>query len=266
MAQFINEREEEPTTDFVEEAEEQPTQDEVPEEPPVQEQEEDDLPEKYKGKSTKDIIRMHEEAEKLIGRQSQEVGELRRTVDDFIQSQTVEKQARTVLDDFKEEDFFENPKETIEKLIANHPALQQSAKTSEELKKQTTLATLKAQHPDYTDIVQDQEFLQWCGNSKIRTRLLKDANDKYDYDSADELFTLWKERKAVTKDALKVEKEQRKKQIKSASSGSAQGSGEPRPRKVYRRADIIELMRKDPSRYAELAPDIRRAYAEGRVK
>lgn len=263
MAQFINEREEE-TTDFIEEAEEQPTQEEVMEEEPVQQEE--DIPEKYQGKSTKDIIRMHEEAEKLIGRQSQEVGELRRTVDDFIQSQTVEKQARTVLDDFKEEDFFENPKESIAKLIENHPALKQSLQTSEELKKQTTLASLKAAHPDYGQITQDPEFLNWCGNSKVRTRLLKDANDKYDFDAADELFSLWKERKAVASDALKVEKDQRKKQIKSASSGSAQGSGEPRPRKVYRRADIIELMRKDPSRYRELASDIRQAYAEGRVK
>ena len=34
-----------------------------------------DLPEKYRGKSLDDIIRMHQEAEKLIGKQAQEVGE-----------------------------------------------------------------------------------------------------------------------------------------------------------------------------------------------
>jgi len=49
---------------------------------------EDDLPEKYKGKSVKDIIAMHQEAEKLIGKQGSEVGELRRVVDDFIKTQT----------------------------------------------------------------------------------------------------------------------------------------------------------------------------------
>jgi len=35
---------------------------------------------------------------------------------------------------------------------------------------------------------------------------------------------------------------------------------------VYRRADIIQLMQKDPERYRALMPEIRQAYAEGRVK
>ena len=38
---------------------------ETPEPPKV----EDDVPEKYKGKSPAEIIKMHQEAEKLIGRQ-----------------------------------------------------------------------------------------------------------------------------------------------------------------------------------------------------
>lgn len=269
MAQFINEREEDQVTEeFVEEAEEQPEAN--PEEATAEEEQEqpqdEDIPDKYRGKSPSEIIRMHQEAEKLLGRQSQEVGELRRTVDDFIQSQTVEKQAQTVLEDFNEEDFFENPKTAIEKLINNHPALKQSQETSKELKKQTTIAALKASHPDFVNIVQDQGFLDWVGKSKVRTRMLSEANDNYDFDSADELLSTWKERQDMVKDTLKVEKTQRKQSVKSASSGSAQGSAEPRPRKVYRRADIIELMRKDPDRYAQLASDIRRAYAEGRVK
>ena len=35
------------------------------------------IPEKYKGKSLEDIVKMHQEAEKLIGKQAQEVGEVR---------------------------------------------------------------------------------------------------------------------------------------------------------------------------------------------
>ena len=41
----------------------------------------DDIPDKYKNKSTAEIVRMHQEAEKLLGRQSSEVGELRSVVD-----------------------------------------------------------------------------------------------------------------------------------------------------------------------------------------
>src|SRR5512137_200187 len=49
---------------------------------------EDDIPEKYRNKSVKDIIAMHQEAEKFIGKQGGEVGDLRKVVDDFIKTQT----------------------------------------------------------------------------------------------------------------------------------------------------------------------------------
>jgi hypothetical protein len=44
-------------------------------EPVAQETPEEEIPEKYQGKSVTDIVRMHQEAEKLLGRQSSEVGE-----------------------------------------------------------------------------------------------------------------------------------------------------------------------------------------------
>ena len=37
-----------------------------------------ELPEKYREKSLDEIVRMHQEAEKLIGKQAQEVGEVRK--------------------------------------------------------------------------------------------------------------------------------------------------------------------------------------------
>ena len=59
----------------------------IKEDPVVQEEtapkEEDDLPEKYKGKSAKEIAEMHQQAERLIGKQGSEVGELRKVVDDL---------------------------------------------------------------------------------------------------------------------------------------------------------------------------------------
>jgi len=58
----------------------------------TQEQVDDSVPEKYRGKSAKEIAQMHMEAEKLIGRQGSEVGELRRVVDDFIKTQALSKQ------------------------------------------------------------------------------------------------------------------------------------------------------------------------------
>ena len=58
----------------------------------------------------------------------------------------------------------------------------------------------------------------------------------------------------------------RKQAIKSASTGSARGSSEASPKKIYRRQDIIRLMKNDPDRYASLSEEILQAYKEKRVR
>jgi len=92
------------------------------------------------------------------------------------------------------------------------------------------------------------------------------ADQQYDADSADELFSLWKERKTVAQQTAKVEKQARKQTLKAANTGNARGSAEGSRKKVYRRADIIKLMKNDPDRYQALSDEIMAAYAEGRVK
>ena len=272
MATFIDEREDEVQLDegeelqnFEEAAEAEETEEVEAE--ASEESEEDSLPEKYKNKSVTDIIAMHQNAEQLLGKQGQEVGELRKIVDDFIKSQTVNQNtAHSADEEFDESDFFVNPKDAVSKLLENHPSIKQSQELAVQLKQQETIAKLKAAHPDFIDIAQDQKFLDWVGKSKVRTRLLKEADQGYDFDSADELLTLWKERQETVNSTIAADKASRKDQVKAASAGTSTGSGEKASRKIYRRADIIELMRKDPQRYEALMPEIRAAYAEGRVK
>jgi hypothetical protein len=43
------------------------------------------------------------------------------------------------------------------------------------------------------------------------------------------------------------------------------GTGES-SKKIYRRADLIQLKLRDPDRYEQLQPEIMAAYAEGRVR
>ena len=45
-----------------------------------------EIPDKYRNKSLDDVIKMHQEAEKLIGRQAQEVGEIRKLTDELIKT------------------------------------------------------------------------------------------------------------------------------------------------------------------------------------
>ena len=234
-------------------------------EEPVVEQEaspEDDIPDKYKGKSTADIVRMHQEAEKLLGRQSSEVGELRSVVDSYIQTQL-----DTPTQEPEEEiDFFSDPDKAVAKAIQNHPSIKAAEAQTQQYKQTTALSQLSNRHPDMQDIVTDPKFAEWIKGSKIRTQLFVQADQSYDHEAADELFTNWKERQGAISQTVATEKTERKKAVKNASNGGATGSGEASSLKVYRRSDIIKLMKDDPDRYMALSDEITQAYAQGRVR
>ena len=238
------------------EAQPEPTPDPIPE---------DDIPEKYKGKSTAEIVRMHQEAEKLLGKQSGEVGELRSVVDSYIQTQldTTTPTQETEDDDI---DFFSEPEKAMERAIANHPSIKKAEETTLQNKRASALSQLNQRHPDMKEVIADSKFVDWIKSSKIRTQLFAQADRSYDYEAADELLTNWKERQGVVTQTLAAEKAGRKEAIKSASTGSTKGNGQQQSRKIYRRSDIIKLMQTDPERYLALSDEITQAYAEKRVR
>ena len=226
-------------------------------------QQEDDIPEKYQGKSTAEIVRMHQEAEKLLGRQSSEVGELRSVVDSYIQTQL---DTTTKQEPEEEVDFFSDPDKAVEIAIKNHPSIKAAEAQTQQYKQTTALNHLQQRHPDMQEILKDSKFADWIKGSKIRTQLFVQADQGYDHEAADELFTTWKERQQIVGQTVATEKAERKKAVKNASAGGATGSGEASSRKVYRRSDIIKLMKDDPERYLSLSDEITAAYNEGRVR
>ena len=261
MATLIDERQE----DEVETNEEEVVS-QINEEPQVEETpQEDDIPNKYKGKSTAEIVRMHQEAEKLLGRQSSEVGELRSVVDNYIQTQ-LDTNTPATQEPEEDIDFFSDPDKAVERAIKNHPSIKAAEAQTQQYKQQTAQSHLQQRHPDMQEILQDGKFVEWIKGSKIRTQLFAQADTQYDYEAADELFTTWKERQQVVGQTVANEKASRKTAVKNASAGNAKGSGEAASRKVYRRSDIIKLMQTDPDRYLSLSDEIMQAYQEGRVR
>jgi len=263
-AQLVDERsEEEVNGDNVDTLEAPEDTTESPEEEVAQE--EPSLPEKYQNKSLQEVVQMHQEAEKLLGKQSSEVGELRGVVDDYIQTQ-LKQQAPVQQQEEDDTDFFVDPQAAVNRAIENHPKIQEANQVTQRYRKETALAELSKKHPEMDSILKDANFAEWIKSSKIRTQLFVQADQQYDYDAADELFSLWKERASVAQQTVEVEKQARKQQVKSASTGNARGTGQTQRKKQYRRADIIKLMKTDPERYAALSEEIFQAYAEGRVK
>ena len=223
----------------------------------------DNTPAKYVGKSQAELIAMHQEAERFAGKQSSEVGDLRRSVDQLIQAQLKPVAAPAV-----EEapiDLFEDPDRYMDHKIRNHPDIVAVRDATANAKKQTASQALHAKHPDMGTLLQDEAFLVWVGGSNIRTRLFQSANKDYDFDAADELFSNWKERQGIKAQTLEVEKRERKQQVAAANTGNAPASQAGSRKKMYRRSDIIRLMNDDPDRYLSLSNELMAAYAEGRV-
>ena len=232
-----------------------------------QPQEVSNIPEKYRGKSVEDLVQMHQELEKFSGKQSTEVGELRKVVDDYIQTQlSIQQAPQKQQQEYDDVDFFVDPQNAVNRAIDNHPKIREAEAYTKQARQQATLAQLKSKHPDMESILQDAKFAEWIKGSKVRTQLFVQADQQYDYDAANELFSLWKERSQVVQQTAQAEREARKSSVKTASTGNARGTAEGSRRKVYRRADIIKLMRTDPERYQSMSDELLKAYAEGRVR
>jgi len=222
------------------------------------------IPDKYKDKSLEDIVRMHQEAEKLLGKQSSEVGDLRKSVDDLLKAKLNEDANSPKKEEELELDFYEDPKGSVSKAVENSDTIIQMKEMLAKQQQQVVLKQIADKHPDYEEVIKNENFVNWIKSSAVRTELFQRA-DKYDYNAADELLSNWKEIKGVVEKTESLNEKDRKLQVKAASTGG-KGSGEPMSRKIYRRSEIVNLMINDPQRYQANVDVFDKAYAEGRVK
>jgi len=223
-----------------------------------------ELPEKYRAKSLEEVVRMHQEAERLIGKQAQEVGEVRKLADELIK-QNLSGTLQPIKEEDPEVDFFENPQKAVQGQIDRHPDVLAARQAGMDFRRMQIQQKLTQEHPDYSQVVNDSEFQNWVKSSPIRLGLYARADGEFDYDSANELLSTYKELRGVkAQQSEKASDAARTKSMKAAQVDVG-GSGESSKR-VYRRADLIRLKMTDPSRYEALNDEILAAYAEGRVR
>jgi hypothetical protein len=222
---------------------------------------EEKLPAEFEGKSAIDIAKQALYFRREMGRQANELGELRKLTDEFLKSQIAKPKEE---EQSKEVDFFENPQEAIRRAVEANPDVQQAKQISLQTHREQAKSKLAQLHPDFTQVVQDGEFMDWVKASKVRQKLFMEA-EAYDVDSADELLGTFKALRSVKqKTESDTEVKARRYAVASASVDTG-GSGES-SRKIYRRADLIQLKLRDPRGYDSRAEEISRAYAEGRVR
>ena len=239
----------------------------IEEEPSVVEAEptEDTPASKYSDKSHEEMVAILEERERHIGQQSNELGNMRQTFEAMARTQSVPAQPEP--EPVEEADFFVDPQKAVDSRIDNHPALKQAQDMAQKLAYAQGLATLQQRHPDLKEVVGSNEFGQWVKSSPSRLRRYQYADQSGDIDEADDLIATYKQLNKTVATAKAAEKTAQKKAVRAAAVGGPRGNADAASSKrVYRRADIRQLMQTNPQRYEDLQPEIMAAYAEGRVR
>jgi len=228
-----------------------------------------EIPEKYAGKSMQEVIEMHQQSEKLMSKQSNEVGEQRKLIQSLIEAKNKATEAAPPEEPFHQEDnFFNDPVKAVNQAIENHPDVIKAREERMGNMQKHNLDALDKAYPDWQKTVQDSAFQKFIGDSEARTEMFRKADTEYRSDLAIELFDWYsstamseKTQEAKAEEKTKIQQNLKKTSSETRSSGDSVGG-----KKIYRRTDLINLQVTDPNRYASLADEIHSAYAEGRVK
>ena len=226
-------------------------------------------PEKYAGKTLEDVIGMHQNAEKVLGKQGQEVGQQRQLIQQLMEQSQASQATEPTEDAVSFEDsFYDDPAKAVNSAIENHPEIIKAREGNAKSAQNANLSQLEATHPDFMDIVGDNDFQKWVGESGIRTELFRKADANYDFNAANELLGTWKQISMIgkTQEVKAQQKKSRQKALRQTSSETRSAGDSVGGKKIYRRTDLINLQISDPGKYADLSDEITQAYQEGRVK
>jgi len=224
------------------------------------------LPDKFKGKSTEDIVNSYTQLEQEFGRRNNEVGELRKLTDELLNLQLSENKEKDEPDyELNVDNLLDNPQEAISKAVENHPKFKQFEEAQRTASVSQAKASFQEKHPDWQNLVSSEDFVSWIKESPVRTNMYQEADKNFDFAVGDELFTTYKAlRGQANNDATEEKSDNARQALKKASV--ERGSGQSTTKKVYRRTDLINLKLSNPAKYAAMEPEIMKAYAEKRVR
>jgi hypothetical protein len=227
---------------------------------------EDEIPEEFRGLSQGELARKLKHSYREMGKQANELGEIRKLADELIKSQL---QPKKEPEQPKEVDFFENPQEAIKRAVETNPTVLEARQYAIRAQQEQAKQKLHQMHPDLNQVIGSSDFANWVSASPVRKQLLVNADQGYDLNAAHELISTYKELRGVKqqqqqRQASDAEISARNQALKSASVDTG-GSGET-TKKIYRRADLIRLNMTDRAKYESMQDEIMQAYAEGRVR
>lgn len=219
------------------------------------------VPEKFSGKSAEEIAQSYVELEKELGRKNNEVGELRRLTDQYLQQELTRHDPKKEDAPLDFDTLVEDPTKSIESVVS--PRIDEISRRIEKQEQQLRLKEFQTQHPDYLEIGGSEEFQNWAKASPYRARQLQ-AADQFDFDAASELLDTFKQQATALREAAEKGKQVKRETDLKNAGGETAGTGES-SQKVWTRIELLEL-RKDPDKWDAMQSEIIKAYQENRVK
>ena len=189
-----------------------------------------------------EIDKMKEENQHLkrvIGDQGNQIGDLRKMVETSLP---------------QEDDWDFDPQEK---------ELQGLKADIGQMKQAEALRQLEQSYPGFRELPKNQEFQDWIQDSPVRADLYRRA-DQMDFNAAQEMLSLWREREKLREEMGVQVNTQRRQALKDATmeKGSAGGTRT----KYWTRKELQDMRWQEPAKFAAQWPEIKKAYEEGRVK
>lgn len=238
------------------------------------------IPDRFKNKSPAEIAQAYVELEKLNSRQAQDLGSMRRTVDTLLELKSdgtsvsreapkAEPPAPVTVDD-----IYADPDKHIRRAVREETTGQIKELDEEvrDLRRENALARFDSLHPDWREIAQSPEFVNWAREAPFRMRLIAQA-DRFDLEAADTVINLYKAESGRKQSEQESEaaKQKRERELRAASLESG-GPISHESVETFSRTDLLQkrLAAKRGNTKADIwlknnQAKIREAYEDGRI-
>lgn len=232
------------------------------------------IPERFKGKTPEEIAQSYVELEKFNSRQAQDLGRLRKTVDEMLELQLRDSgpgRDKPNTKPVEASDLLDRPDETVrgiakQEVDARVQNLEAQLHVERIERKKAEFAKL---FPTWEDDVKDPAFLNWVREKQHRMALAQQADQTGDWSAAETLLGTYYDQKETQK--ARQTKSDRKAAIKEVTLESS-GAGVPDLDEKYSRSALMEkrIRARRGDRAAQTwlnghAEAIAIAYEEGRL-
>lgn len=244
----------------------------TPEAKPEVSNDEDNLPEKYRGKTAKEIAEMHINAEKLNGRLANELGQYKRHADAWLDKQLEQSHGKASKEDEEDEEIDEitllrDPNAAVSKVVDKR------VKKIEDRLEQRDKAAYEAEFSRRYDVekyVTDEGFNAWLAKSPTRLRKAEVARDyegnwRASIEAAIELFDSYDEYKELVTPKEKPAEKPKAPDVSIAHAESAAEVGTAGKSYEFTRSQLLDMRMTDRDKFDRLQPKIIKAIQEGRV-